>query len=169
MRLEFLYISGFSIPKVSNKVGLSRSAVRYWVKKKGMLREKGDGIRLAGILGNLSHNKGKTIEMSDEWKENIRKGKLRHGETHAKGTTKKPNGYIEVTRGVNKGRSEHVVIIENKIGRRLQKNECVHHINGIRHDNRIENLQLMTRSEHARLHAIENINQRERDEKGRLL
>ena len=46
---------------------------------------------------------------------------------------------------------EHRVIAEQSIGRRLEKNEVVHHINGIRHDNRPENLQVMDRIEHSKL------------------
>ena len=47
---------------------------------------------------------------------------------------------------------EHVMLMEKKIGRLLEKDEVVHHINGNKQDNRIENLQLMTRSEHMKLH-----------------
>jgi hypothetical protein len=32
--------------------------------------------------------------------------------------------------------------MENKLGRKLQRHESVHHINGIRNDNRLENLEL---------------------------
>lgn len=49
---------------------------------------------------------------------------------------------------------EHTVIIEKEIGRCMNKNEVVHHVNGIRNDNRIENLRLMTNSEHTKLHKI---------------
>ena len=47
---------------------------------------------------------------------------------------------------------EHRKIMEEHIGRKLNRYEVVHHINGNKKDNRIENLQLMTLSEHSRLH-----------------
>jgi hypothetical protein len=61
------------------------------------------------------------------------------------------NGYIFVyVRGRGKV-GQHRLIIEEKIGRRLRPDEHVHHINGVRDDNRIENLQLLSNSEHATL------------------
>lgn len=47
---------------------------------------------------------------------------------------------------------EHVLVAEKKIGRRLEADEVVHHINGDKTDNRPENLQVMTNSEHVKLH-----------------
>lgn len=52
---------------------------------------------------------------------------------------------------------EHTYLIEQKIGRRLNKNECVHHKNGIRYDNRDENLELLLRSNHTNNKKAERI------------
>lgn len=116
-------------------------SVYYWEKKYSAFRYKrsycsnkcrGEHLRIIKRFENNNFWKGGRI-----FRHGYIKIKLGHGEP---GTD--AMGYIP----------EHHLVMMKKIGRLIKKNECVHHINGIKTDNRIENLQLMTKVEHSRLH-----------------
>lgn len=60
-------------------------------------------------------------------------------------------GYIDLVYSRGQGNKkliykEHRAIMEKHIGRKLTRHETVHHLNGVRHDNRLENLELWNTS-----------------------
>jgi hypothetical protein len=62
-----------------------------------------------------------------------------------------PGGYVVLYEPGKKqpGRLEHRLVVENAIGRPLLRTENVHHKNGNRQDNRLENLELWSKSQPA--------------------
>ena len=62
-----------------------------------------------------------------------------------------PEGYVMRSRIGEDGRDErqleHRLIMSEALGRDLLPRENVHHVNGVRHDNRLENLELWATSQ----------------------
>lgn len=61
-------------------------------------------------------------------------------------TTK--DGYVSKSIG-GKNVLQHRQVMSEHLGRPLRRNENVHHLNGVRHDNRIENLELWVKAQPA--------------------
>jgi hypothetical protein len=155
-----LYEAGRSLPEIERETGVPRSTVRNRLVRAGyQLRGRVEAAKASGKLGQ--HVKGKTLPpYSTARRQSISEGRTRWAEENAKGTSLKPSGYIVHTRGPNKHRAIHITIIEERIGRRLMADECVHHIDGNKTNNALNNLALMTTSAHARLHRREEAMQK---------
>jgi len=149
-----LYLNGMSIPEVSEKTGIPRSTLRSRFFKKGILRTRGDGVRNAVTRGRHSVE-GAPGKRSKETKDRIKAAREKHSAENAIGFRFTSNGYMEFTKGPYKGRLFHDVIMEKHIGRKLRKNELVHHKDGVKCNNHPSNLELLTRAEHSCRHALE--------------
>lgn len=150
------YIAGKSIPEIADLIGMTRSTTRLSLIYSGVkLRTRTEGIQLAAPRMGKHFLGVKRGPMSELVKGKLRESALQRSEISAVGFSLKPNGYIEITKGPNKGRSVHVVTMEGIIGRRLKKSEVVHHKDRNRQNNDPKNLQLMTRSSHTKLHRTE--------------
>ncbi len=138
----------------------------------------------AGVMRNPSQA-GKKRFANPEEREKMAAIEFPKGKDHPnwKGGLGKNHGYVIFTSGPNHNRGLHAVLVEEWLGRKLEKDELVHHINSIRDDNffpteelpdlslkekellardGIGNLQLLTRAQHMVIHAIDNDSSTER-------
>lgn len=136
-----------SAHQITKEENCSYSIIYYWLNNFNIL------------IRNRSEAR-KKIKFTKEHKQNL--SKARRGEKNPNwkgGKRKHYKGYIRKYvydhpySGKRNAIMEHRLIMEKYIGRYLNPKERIHHINGIKYDNRIENLYLCSsRSTHMKLH-----------------
>lgn len=106
--------------------------------KTNLKNKRGD---LRGMNGNLPRSDG---HFNGRWKGGIHK---------------RFDGYELVRKGIIPKKAKgaryvlkHRLVMEQYLGRPLLRSEIIHHKNGNKSDNRIENLEIMNQARHAKLH-----------------
>lgn len=128
---QLYVIDGLSAREVGQALGMSESNVRHWLRR----YEIPSRTRSEALGG----------KRNPAWRG---------------GTKRTEKGYVLVKcpdspmAFVNGYVPEHRLVMSEHVGRPLRSDEHVHHKNGVKDDNRIENLELMTQSEHLSFEAI---------------
>lgn len=131
-KVKTMYESGSTQTEIAEALGVSQKVVWRFMKnhdikaRKAVKRDQ-DGAKNSYWRGGVVGNGMGYI--------------LARAEGHPR--AKKQGKYVK----------EHILVAEKHLGRLLLPDEVVHHINGIKSDNRPENLAVMTKTAHIQYHA----------------
>ncbi|MCK6462843.1 MAG: HNH endonuclease [Candidatus Pacebacteria bacterium] len=103
-------------------------------KKLFILRITSKQKTCSKICGDILGSQNRTGNKSWNWKGGIQNN----------------HGYLRMTTGDKQ--YLHRKVMEDFLGRKLLKNEHIHHINGNKQDNRLENLTVILNGEHQKIH-----------------
>ena len=134
------------------------------LNKKGAEHPRWKAIKIEKQKHSCKHCKKEFLryptKTSKDYCSNKCRGFYLRGKKHWawKGGRKRDKGYILVYKPEHHRADrhgyvrEHVLVLEEKLGRPILKTENTHHINQIKDDNRPENLTVMSAKEHGKLH-----------------
>lgn len=126
--------------QIAAEYSLSNAVVLYWAHKHGII------------------NTQRSEAVKDALQKRYPDGRRGSDHPNWKGGRRIQRGYVYLyvpdhPRAGKRGAvQEHRLIMEQHLGRYLEPDEIVHHLNGIKDDNRLENLQLVKRGRHVHNH-----------------
>lgn len=116
IQIEALYLEGKTLRELEELTGIHNETIRRNLKNMGTpMRPRGQPFGKYLPSGGRQTDKSGYVLLSRPFHPNANDG-----------------GYVR----------EHRLVMEAHLGRYLTKEEVVHHINGVKSDNRLENLQL---------------------------
>lgn len=141
--LQKLYVEEYwSTFAIAKKLNCGQTSVKRYLEKYGIPRRRfQDSVKITYNLGRANLMRAK---------------KSKHGKWRG-GRTKDKRGYIKVCKpGYYRAHKngyvyEHIIVWEKANKKKLPKNWGVHHINGIKDDNRPENLKALPNRSHNKL------------------
>jgi len=144
--IKRLYVDEkLSIEKVAKRLQLGKTTVATWLRKLGVQRNVSQATKLYG---------SQRAEHNHNWHGGR---KLKNGYIYVY----KPGHPIALARKTyNPYIAEHIIVWEETHGRQLPHGWVVHHINGVRSDNRPNNLLAVPKAHHSPALRVKEVQKR---------
>jgi hypothetical protein len=140
LRLKYI-TQGLSARKIGQLCGVQAKRICIWLRKFNI-----------DVKSGASFIKG--LKRTPEQRKNYRRIGPNHNQWRGGVQVHQSGGYVYVYIAPRKHKLRSHVVVEEVIGRAVREEECVHHINGDRQDDRPENLMVMPKGEHIRMHQL---------------
>ena len=156
------YDNDKTMKEVAETLGVAVGTIHKYFTRWGLKPRRGFTAEgRARVVESARQRLPICVEFTEERRKKLadsKRGKYFKPSKYGGHTKKHPAGYVLVYAPDNHRATadgyvmEHILVAEEMLGRSLADDECVHHINWIKDDNRPENLQVMTKSEHMSYH-----------------